>query len=222
MSPLELESRRTLQNDWRDAGISLGLPIKSRAWLGVYHDLLGRHTDPRRHYHRIEHVAAVLRSIVELTAELDPTLVLAAFFHDAIYDPTRRDNETKSAELATTVLTALNIDPDTRTVVVEIIEATATHQLPADPLSPERCAVFLDADLSILGAFPKTYEWYAEAIRAEYTHMSPEAFASGRADVLRSFLDRERLYFTDAGYAIWEQTARRNLTREIATLERQV
>ena len=212
----------TLHLDWQDAGSQLGLPRKSRAWANIFDGLLTRHREHGRHYHRIEHVAAVLRSVVELTNDLDALLVVAAFFHDAIYDPLRSDNEAMSAELAATQLLSVRIPKGPIVVVTEIIEATASHQLPSDALAPELTAVFLDADLSILGAFPDRYAWYVEAIRSEYHHLDEATFCRGRSAVLRSFLDRDQLYFTAAGRTAWEANARRNLTRELALLERRL
>lgn len=186
--------------------------------MTTFEELVNRHADPKRHYHRIEHVAAVLRAIVELTSDLDPVLVAAAFFHDAIYEPTGADNELRSAELAISAMQRCACPTETIEAVADIVLATATHTLPADNADPQRCAIFLDADLSILGAFPRTYDHYTVAIRAEYTHLDDETFRSGRAAILRSFLDRDQLYFTEAGRCAWESSARRNITRELATL----
>lgn len=213
------ESLTTLHLDWRDAGVGFGLPVKSRAWANIFDGLITRHDEPGRFYHRIEHVAAVLRALVELTNDLDPILVATAFFHDAIYDPERSDNEAMSAELAATVLPAVRVPDAAIAIITETINATSTHHVPANAIAPELCATFLDADLSILGAFPQRYAWYTEAIRAEYHHLDDDTFRTGRTAVLRSFLDRDQLYFTDAGRTAWEDSARRNLTREIASLQ---
>lgn len=214
------DSLARLQLDWRDAGARLGLPTKSRAWESIYHDLVQRHSAETRHYHGIEHVAAVLRAIVELTGDLDPILVATTFFHDAVYDPKRPDNEAQSAELARAVLPGARLTEAPIAAITQIIEATATHQMPDSPLTPDLCAAFLDADLSILGAFPDKYSWYTKAIRAEYSHLDDETFRAGRSNVLQSFLDRDVLFFTDAGRTAWESSARRNLARELSALQR--
>ena len=213
-----MEGLRRLQTDWRDAGAGLGLPVRSRAWMATFEELVTRHRDPKRHYHRAEHVAAVLRSIVELTGDMDPILVTVAFFHDAIYEPKRDDNEVRSAELAAETMTRSGCSAQQVEIVADIICATARHLIPDGIANPELCATFLDADLSILGAFPKSYDAYATAIRLEYQHLDDETFRSGRADVLQSFLDRDQLYFTEAGQAAWESSARHNIRRELAKL----
>src|SRR5215207_4462890 len=76
----------------------------SRAADGVLDDLLTRHREAHRRYHTLSHVAHVLRAVAELLPEVevpDPVAVrLAAWFHDAIYDPRSTVNEADSAALA--------------------------------------------------------------------------------------------------------------------------
>jgi len=174
-------------------------------------DLERRHREPQRHYHSVEHVEAVIGHLDSLGART-PVTVLAAFFHDAIYDPTRADNEERSADLAAESLAGtLGVDD-----VVAIVRATSGHQLPHD--APAGCAAFLDADLAILGSEQATYDWYADAITAEYAHVPAPEFRQRRAMVMTGFLDRPRLYFTEAGRDRWETRARHNLVREIERL----
>ena len=175
-------------------------------------DLEARHREPQRHYHTVEHVEAVIDHLDRLDART-PVTLLAAFFHDAVYDPTRSDNEERSADLAAGSLAGVDGVDD----VVAIVQATSGHQLPPD--APAGCAAFLDADLAILGSDQTTYDWYAEAITAEYSHVPGPEFRGRRAMVLTGFLERPRLYFTQAGHDRWEARARKNLAREIASLQ---
>lgn len=54
----------------------------------------------RRHYHNLQHLSDILDYLEQYNYEFSPviwnSLVLAAFFHDAIYDPKKRDNELQS------------------------------------------------------------------------------------------------------------------------------
>jgi predicted metal-dependent HD superfamily phosphohydrolase len=79
-------------------------------------------------------------------------------------------------------------------------------------------AVVADCDLSILGAAPDRYDRYAADVRAEYAHLDDDTWRTGRAAVLRGFLDRERLYLTDRAHRWWEEQARDNLARELENL----
>lgn len=204
--------------DLRRRGVALGvrLDVDPTDWEATVEALIERHEEPLRRYHGTAHVAAVLRSLDELAAT-DEATELAAWFHDAIYDPTASDNEARSAELFTATAQQLGIDGNVASEAHTMIVATAGHQLPER--STPRTGAFLDADLSILGAPAATYDRYAEAIRFEYQHLSDEAFFTGRLGVLSMFADRPDLFFTDRGRSLWDTTARANLAREIDRIE---
>ncbi|MCX7784480.1 MAG: hypothetical protein N2318_12665 [Meiothermus sp.] len=170
-------------------------------------NLLTRHTEPQRFYHNLAHLDTLLKLL-----PAKPHLEFAVWFHDAVYDPTRTDNEAQSALLAEQNLRHLGVAPPLIQAVVDIILATQNHQT-GDPDG----ALFLDADLSILGAEPKTYQAYAQAIRQEYAWVPEALFQERRALVLQKFLSRERIYQTEA-FARLEQPARENLRRELEAL----
>lgn len=179
-------------------------------------DLRRRYAEPQRHYHTWAHIEALLRWYDEQSHELArPDAVLhAILFHDAIYDPARSDNEEASAELLRDAEVELS-EADRRWVDAAIL-ATKTHTLP-DPAN-EDVKRFLDMDLSILGAREDVFDRYEDQVRAEYAHVPEPMFRAGRAAILKRFLDRDRLYFSDWGHERFELPARANLTRSIAKL----
>jgi len=201
----------TFMTSWAELAAELELDPEPANDIGF--DLAACHTEPHRHYHTMEHITAVLAHLRDLNAAT-PTARLAAFFHDAVYEPTRADNEVQSAELAREVLSA--VDRPEGDDVAAIILATAKHALPDS--APRETAAFLDADLAILGASRDVYDTYTQNVRAEYRHMADEDFRAGRKAILQAFLERDRLYFTTAGQARFEATARANLRREITEL----
>jgi predicted metal-dependent HD superfamily phosphohydrolase len=77
----------------------------------------------------------------------------------------------------------------------------------------------VDIDLSILGGPPDEFDAYERAIRHEYAHVPGEAFASGRARILRGFLARGWIYATELFRERYETAARENLRRSLARLE---
>lgn len=194
---------------WEATAAAVGLAAETTERLG--RELLDRHREPQRHYHTVEHVLAVLDGLDRLDAR-NPVTELAAFFHDAIYDPTAGDNEERSADLAAAWLVGI----DEVDAVVDIVLATAGHQPPAG--SGGDLAAFLDADLAVLGADQPTYDAYARGIGAEYAHRDEASFREGRATILEGFVGRERLFVTDRGHELWDAAARRNLRREIRQL----
>lgn len=198
----------------------------TREARALFDSLLGRHREPHRQYHGVRHVTWVVRHVEELAAtepvdDVD-AVVVAAFFHDAIYDPQTSDNESASARLADRELAALGWDEHRRQRVTTMVEATATHDVPADPdidggIDTD-IAVLLDADLAVLGSEPASYQAYVTGVRSEYGHVSDDDWRTGRTQVLQSFLDRPVLYATATARARWEATARANLAAEVASL----
>ncbi|MDN3352748.1 metal-dependent phosphohydrolase [Actinomadura sp. DC4] len=179
-------------------------------------DLLRRYAEPHRRYHTLDHLAAVLDGVDALAAEADDVeaVRLAAWFHDAVYDPARGDNEERSAVLAEQALAGTGLPV---AEVARLVRLTTTH----DPQEGDRNgAVLSDADLAILAAGPERYAAYAAAVREEYAAVPDEAFRAGRADVLRSLLGLPALFRTPAGHERWEAAARHNLRTELMLLER--
>ena len=174
--------------------------------------LLDRWAQPQRRYHTVDHLAAVLSTLDELGASVPARL--AAWFHDAVYDPRAGDNEERSARLAVEVLTGLGLG-GCAVEVARLVRLTAGHDPgPADPDGVALC----DADLAVLARPPSGYDRYARAIRAEYRHVPEPAYRAGRAEVLRRLLDLPMLYRTPQLRARWEAAARANLARELDTL----
>lgn len=178
-------------------------------------DLLHRWTGERRGYHDVEHLTEVLQRLDELDAAT-PDAVLAAWFHDAVYDGVPGRDEQRSAELAVRELTALAAPAELVARVAALVRVTADHEPAAgDAVAAALC----DADLAVLAADPQRYRRYVDGVRREYAHLPDPVFAAGRATVLRSLLGRQVIYRTGTARDRWEQAARGNLTAELAAWE---
>jgi predicted metal-dependent HD superfamily phosphohydrolase len=177
-------------------------------------DLLARWSEAHRKHHTVAHLHEMLDAIGELAdtgIEFDREAVeLAAWFHDAVYEIGRDDNEDRSAELARQLLASSPI----RNEVARLVIVTKSHKVPDDDING---AVLSDADLSVLGREPLRYRAYAAAVREEYAGIPDEVFKPARAQVLSSLLDGQ-LFHTAAGRDRWEDRARRNIAEEIAEL----
>jgi predicted metal-dependent HD superfamily phosphohydrolase len=188
-------------------------PISRTEWAA----LVAAWSEPHRRYHDLAHLAAVLGLVGQLDGATDPDAVrLAAWYHDVVYDPTRRDNEKVSAQRARAGLRGLV--PDERIAEVErLVLLTAGH----DPEPGDaNGAVLCDADLAVLAGPPDAYVAYASAVREEYAHLSDEEFTAGRIAVLESLLELPVLYRTPEAARQWTDTARANLTAELTLLRR--
>ena len=177
-------------------------------------DLLARWSETHRKHHTVTHLHEMLDAIgllAESGVEFDREAVeLAAWFHDAIYEIGRDDNEDRSAELARQLLASSPI----RDEVARLVLVTKAHEVADDDVNG---AVLSDADLSVVGSEALRYRAYAAAVREEYADVPDEVFKPARARVLTALLDGP-LFHTAAGRERWEQLARRNIAEEIATL----
>lgn len=193
---------------------------------GVRDLLLAAYADPRRGYHDLRHLAEVLDHLDMLLSDLgpadaadaariDPLAVrLAAWFHDAVYDGAP-DDEERSARLAEEHLGAAGADPAVVAEVARLVRLTATH----DPADGDLAGALLsDADLAVLAAGTGRYAEYVAGVRREYAHVPDEAFARGRAAVLRGLVAAPAVFRTPPGRRLWEERARANVAAELAAL----
>lgn len=192
---------------WHETWTQLGLPAPADA---VLDGLLARYREPQRHYHTLQHLEECFAGYDQLRDSMHHPgeVALALWFHDAVYDPRRGDNEALSADLAADTLRKAGAGEALATRVAALIMATQGHAATAD--DPD-CAALLDIDLGILGAAPARFVEYERQIRAEYAHVPDEAYRIGRARVLDGFARRARIYETARFHALYEEAARRNL-----------
>jgi predicted metal-dependent HD superfamily phosphohydrolase len=176
---------------------------------GVADRLRAAYATPPRSYHTWAHATAVAVTAAELGG--DRPVLLAAWFHDAVYERQPGRDEARSADLASAWLAG---DPDAEETA-RLVRLTAGH----DPAPDDRRgAVLCDADLAVLAAGPDGYEAYRSAVRREYAHVDDDAWRAGRAVVLEGLLARPAIYRTTEGRRRWEALARHNVTAELAAL----
>ncbi len=178
--------------------------------------VLERYAEPHRIYHDARHLEEVLRhldALVEGCRDRE-AVELAAWFHDAVYDVQRPDNEVASAQLARTLLSPY-LPPDQVDEVARLVRVTRDHEVEAFDANG---AVLCDADLAVLSGDPADYADYTRRVREEYASVPDDVFRAGRAEVLRRLLVLPRLFHTAHGMAHWEAPARTNLRAELTSL----
>jgi predicted metal-dependent HD superfamily phosphohydrolase len=208
---------------WRALAAGLGAdaaPGNVAAADAVLANLVDRYGEPGRAYHTLRHVVDVLATIDLLLAageiaQDECALRLAAWFHDAVYDPATDDNEARSAELAQASLARLGLPAPRVRSVAELVRATAGHAV-----SPEfsDSRLLNDADLAVLGAPADEYRRYASAIRCEYRFVPDQRYRQGRIAFLDGMLARPAIYATGVMRKRAEARARANLAGERARL----
>lgn len=189
-----------LQDSWRRA---TGGARRKEAFL----DLVCRYSDTGRYYHTLEHIRDMLQSLHATEFADSPTLHRALWWHDAVYDSTRSDNEERSAELAVQTLAGWKIAPAEIARVESLILLTKRHEVSeGDPIAQ----TLVDLDLHILASRPEKYDYYAVNVRAEYAWVADDDYARGRSAFLERMLARERIFADPAR----DTAARSNLKRE--------
>ena len=184
--------------------------------------LKARYAEPHRKYHTWSHIEQLLQTYAE-TASLickKDEVQYAIYYHDAIYAVPSATNEDESAALfeqdAQSALARDTID-----LVKKFILATKNHTIGPDFSDDEKsdCELFLDMDMSILGAAQEDYRAYSRAIREEYSIIPDEIYRAGRAKVLSHFISRERLFLSPPFHDNLDSQARDNIRNELRELQ---
>jgi predicted metal-dependent HD superfamily phosphohydrolase len=193
----------------------LAWPLPGARELGA--QLVAAYGHPERRYHDHRHLAEVLERVHELAAEGEDfdrlAVVLAAWFHDGVYDG-EPDAERRSAAWAEEALAGL-VEQEVVDEVVRLVLLTELHR--PDDADRNGC-VLSDADLAILAAPAERYAEYVASVREEYAHVPDADFAAGRSAILRDLLAKPHLFHTAHARSSWEALARANVERELAAL----
>lgn len=184
---------------------------------GLLNRLVAAYSERQRHYHTLQHLRECFAHFDAAAplARRPAEVELALWFHDAVYDPQRQDNEERSAAWAAESVRAAGCADDVAERVAGLVLATRTHVAAAD--DPD-ARLLLDVDLAILGAAPARFAESSRQVRAEYAHVPDAAFRAGRARVLAGFLQRPRIYVTDVFRDALEERARANLQQALEAL----
>jgi predicted metal-dependent HD superfamily phosphohydrolase len=204
---MELEER------WKGAWFNLG---SGRPEPRVLAELLGRYSEPHRAYHNVEHLKDCFQRFDEVhgLAQHPAEVLLALWFHDAIYDTRAGDNEEESARWARDVVVSSGGPPTSASRIHDLILATRhdNNSFRGD------AALVADIDLTILGAPPERFQVYDRQIRQEYAWVPEPDFREARLGILEGFLARPAIYLTGPFRRKYEVQARQNLESAVADL----
>jgi predicted metal-dependent HD superfamily phosphohydrolase len=182
-------------------------------------NLVSAYESPERRYHNLAHIHQCLKELDDArdSCHDEATVEAAIWFHDAVYDAKRSDNEQQSANKAAEELKKLGATNSFIATVAELILDTRHLTPPAG----DDGKLLVDIDLSILGASNEDVDTYERNIRTEYSHVSDDAFRVGRLAVLQRFLKRPKIFLTEPFHKRLEARARENLNRSIARLRQE-
>ena len=188
----------------------------------IWQAIRKQYNEPHRHYHNFDHLAAgiVVLDTIAVAERMDDEVIFAWLMHDFFYyiGVPLGTNEELSAMVAQKFAREIGFAFDL--AMVSWINATMNHLMPQHERYPGPCARLLDADLSILGTDSLQYNRYVTAIRAEYNVEADDPrWKQLRGIWIKSMLDREFIYHTNAARQMFENIARYNLDTELRRLE---
>jgi len=186
----------------------------------VYNMLMSHFNQSHRSYHNANHIEHCVKEIdTALHLTNYPNEVrFALWFHDAIYNTRKKDNEDLSAKMAYDCLIRIGLNDEFASRSEKLVLATKHSALP-EGIDAQ---LVVDVDLAILGAPITLFDKYEISIRAEYSWVPIEQFRKGRLDVLKSFLDRSNIYSTSFFQDKYESNARTNLKSSINKIQTEI
>ncbi len=202
---------RTNLERWEFLWARLALAGDAALW---HERLVAAYAEEGRAYHGLTHLEECLEvfDFVSGNAVIHgpDVLEMALWFHDAVYDSRRSDNEERSADWAVEALG----DGELGREVSRCTLLTKGHE-PGTGLDD---GWLLDIDLSIFGRSWNRVSEYERQIRSEYDWVDEATYRTKRREILEAFLARPHIYLTDLFRDRFEKTARENLARLIEAL----
>jgi pantetheine-phosphate adenylyltransferase len=142
-----------------------------------------------RYFHSERHLRYLVEEIEriygqgEIKADEKDSLIVTAFFHDLVYDPTRTDNEEQSAEMLSKFAKPNHPKVD---YIRDIILDTKSH-IPKSNLSK----IFCDIDMHIVtkSDFTELLEWEMQIFK-EYQYLDYQYYKIARLNLLRKIAEQ--------------------------------
>ncbi|TAF63777.1 MAG: hypothetical protein EAZ55_13000 [Cytophagales bacterium] len=143
---------------------------------------------PHRFYHNENHLLQLIQDIEQIKKSQNinesdaKALLMTAFFHDLIYDPTRQDNEEASAD----AFEQMTQPHALKSTIKQMILDTKYHQT-QNPLSQQFC----DLDMRIVthSDYNTLLEW-EEKIFKEYQYIDYTYYKVARINILRKIAEQ--------------------------------
>ena len=199
-----------LASRWRGAWQALGAQPDTL----LLEALVAAYREPHHHYHTLQHLEECFEhfDLIRAGADEPAEIELALWFHDAIYDTRRHDNEERSARWARESILPVSREAAER---VHVLVMATKHSAVPESIDAQ---ILVDVDLCILGAAPQRFDEYEEQVRAEYSWVPYALYRRERRRMLSGFAARPTLFSTPVFAERFEGQARKNLERALARL----
>lgn len=182
----------------------------------LWNEIEKNYSGKKRFYHTLAHLENLYNQLFAVKAEIEDwdTILFTLFYHDVVYNASKKDNEEKSAGLAKERLSSIGYPKDK--IEKCVLEILATKQHSKNKSNDTN--LFTDADLSVLGMDWEVYEEYYKNVRKEYSIYPDFLYNPGRKKVLNHFLSMEEIFKTKVFSSKYEASARVNLAKELILL----
>ncbi len=193
-----------------------GVTISDAQKHTSYVKVMARYAEIHRAYHNKAHIDDCLLLFDEVRhLALEPDAVeMAIWLHDVIYDPRSKTNEEDSIVFAHEIMSELGLPARFQHRVARRIYPTK-HVF---ALTNPDYQLIADIDLASLGYTWEKFKKNGEDIRFEYSFAPWNDYVTGRNAILRSFLDREHIYYHQWFRDRYETQAQANIKRAINDL----
>lgn len=174
--------------------------------------------EPGRHYHTLAHVRHCLDRLDEVHDRLDDpdAAELAVWFHDAVHDPERDDNELRSALLFEERV-GVHLPTPRADSIHAMIMATVHVDASGDGNDSRYVA---DIDLSGLAAPRPEFLQAAKLLRRERGYSAGSGFQLGSERFFRRLLSKPGIYRTEYFRTGCEAWARLNIEAWLSGVQR--
>lgn len=182
----------------------------------LWQEIERAYTANNRYYHNISHLEYMINQAVQYKDKIMDfdVILFSIYYHDIIYNIHKKDNEEKSAEIATDRLSKMGVPQANIIACQNQIIATKLHKYNANMDTN----FLLDFDLAILGDTPQNYKSYTKNIRKEYAIYPDLLYKIVRKKVILNFLNMDSIFKTKDFQDKYEQQARKNLKMELEEL----
>lgn len=183
----------------------------------IHRRLVSAYRETHRRYHTLGHIRHCLTmfDLCKTLVQNPDALEISIWFHDAIWQAGKRDNEARSAELYQQHADGVH-DPDLRALVDRLIMATVhdgRHLDDADAL------YMVDIDLSSFGLSWEEFLRDSQHLRQE-SQLEDTEFYRRQGHFQQFLLARPRFFLSEFFYQRFEAQARENLARYFEYVDR--
>lgn len=181
-----------------------------------------------RHYHDLNHIEDMYKTHLDIEgADNKAIVLLAALYHDIIYDPLSKTNEENSI----TFFECTSDWPMQPSIVIQdcIYATKHLHKIHNKKIekydnNDERLVRhFCDLDLNGVGASREQFEINYVNIRKEYSQVENKEWLEGRINFWKAILDRGYIYnnpYNCKYFKDREDQARQNIDNELQWLDK--